>query len=165
MNNLLIILLAFFLNKDLAVMSPSFANNTNIPSKYTCDGENINPQIIVTDIPATTKSLALIMEDPDAPVTFDHWVMYNIPPDGNIAENSAPGIQGVNGKLINKYIGPCPPTGTHHYHIRVYALDMMLNLGVGASKKSVKAAMLGHILASGELVGLYKKINSGVQSK
>jgi Raf kinase inhibitor-like YbhB/YbcL family protein len=88
---------------------------------------------------------------------FDHWVIWNINPEGTINENSAPGIQGKNGAGDNAYRGPCPPTGTHHYHFKVFALDAKLNLQSGASKTQLEDAVKGHVLAMGELVGLYKK--------
>lgn len=129
-----------------------------IPVKYTCSGENINPEISISGIPAETKSLALIMDDPDAPSgDFVHWVMWNILTDGKISENSAPGVQGVNDFGENKYGGPCPPSGTHHYHFKIYALDTKLELPTETDKQGLLKAMEGHVLASGELVGLYMK--------
>ena len=114
--------------KTLTVSSPAFSNNGFIPSKYTCDGSNINPELIIRDIPQDTRSLALIIDDPDAPKgTFDHWVMWNIPVKDKIDENSTPGAEGKNGKNENKYMGPCPPSGTHHYHFKVYAWILNLN--------------------------------------
>jgi len=150
--------MAVVANKTLTVQSPAFANNEFIPAKYTCDGSNINPELNIKDIPDNAKSLALIIEDPDAPKgTFDHWVMWNIPVKDKIAENSTPGAQGMNGKKENKYMGPCPPSGTHHYHFKVFALDTKLDLPVNTDKKSLQKAMDGHVVSSGELVGLYKK--------
>jgi hypothetical protein len=129
-----------------------------IPSKYTCDGDNINPPLTIKNIPKQTKSLALIVDDPDAPSgTFDHWITWNIPPVETIGENSAPGSHGRNGSGRNGYMGPCPPSGTHHYHFKVYALDTKLTLQEGANKKQLENAMKGYILAMGELIGLYKK--------
>jgi len=146
------------LNTPLTVKSPAFANNGMIPAKYTCSGANINPAISVGDIPTGALSLALIVDDPDAPKgTVDHWVMWNIPISGSISEDSAPGVQGLNTKNENKYMGPCPPSGTHHYHFKVYALDTKLDLPDTTDKAALMKAMDSHILASGELVGLYKK--------
>ncbi|PZX93496.1 YbhB/YbcL family Raf kinase inhibitor-like protein [Flavobacterium aquariorum] len=146
------------LNKPLIIKSPAFSNNEWIPVKYTCVGSNINPALAITDIPNDTKSLAIIVDDPDAPNgTFVHWVMWNVPVISMIDENSAPGIQGKNGKGENKYFGPCPPTGTHHYNFKVYALDAKLILPLGANKNVLLKAMDGHILASGSLIGLFKK--------
>jgi Raf kinase inhibitor-like YbhB/YbcL family protein len=142
----------------LTVTSPSFNNNDTIPLKYTCEGPNVNPELKIEGIPSSTKTLALIVEDPDVLVeTVDHWVMWNIPVKDKIEENSAPGVQGENVKKENKYTGPCPPMGTHHYHFKVYALDTDLKLKEGARKRSLEDAMKDHILAMGELVGLYKK--------
>lgn len=158
MKTLFLIVMATVLNKPLIVESPAFANNELIPAKYTCVGSNINPALVITDIPYGTKSLALIVDDPDAPNgTFDHWIMWNIPPIAVIDENSAPGIQGRNGKGENKYMGPCPPSGTHHYNFKVYALDTKLNLPAGSNKTALLKAMDKHILVSGELIGLFKK--------
>jgi Raf kinase inhibitor-like YbhB/YbcL family protein len=154
----LLIVMSIATTKTLTVSSPAFSNNGSIPSKYTCDGSNINPELMIKDIPTDTKSLVLIVDDPDAPKgTFDHWVMWNIPVKDKIDENSAPGTQGKNGKSENKYTGPCPPSGTHHYHFKVYALDTKLELPASTNKEALLKAIEGHILASGELIGLYKK--------
>jgi hypothetical protein len=129
-----------------------------IPDKYTCAGENINPPLNVTNIPENTKTLALIIDDPDAPHgTFDHWVMWNIPVKERIEENSIPGAEGKNGRGENKYMGPCPPAGTHHYHFTIYALDVKLELNLDTDKKALLNAMKDHILATSELIGLYEK--------
>ena len=143
---------------ELTVKSSAFNHNDFIPAKYTCDGANISPDMTIGNIPQSAQTLALIMDDPDAPKgTFDHWIMWNIPVTTTIAENSAPGLQGQNGKKENKYTGPCPPSGIHHYHFKIYALDVRLGLGAGADKKALMDAMKGHILAQGEMVGLYKR--------
>jgi Raf kinase inhibitor-like YbhB/YbcL family protein len=163
MITLLIYLAALFVYPEsyLAIKSPAFENQGNIPSKYTCEGDNVNPEIDVRNMPASAKSLVLIMEDPDATKgTFDHWIMWNIPVDGVINENSAPGVQGKNGAGQNKYTGPCPPTGNHRYLFKLYALDQMLDLKEGATKKALQEAMKGHILSSGELIGHYQKTNT-----
>lgn len=144
----------------LTVKSFTFRNNGFIPSKYTCDGTNINPDLMIEDIPENTKSLAIIVDDPDAPNgTFSHWVMWDIPVKNNIIkENSKPGIQGRNGMRENKYFGPCPPSGLHHYHFRVYALDTKLSsLSINTDRKGLLSAMEGHIISSGDLVGLYQR--------
>ncbi len=144
----------------LTVSSPVFQANALIPTKYTCEGANINPPLNVGGIPKTTKSLVLIVDDPDAPNgTFDHWVMWNIPVLNVIEENSAPGKEGKNGKHENKYIGPCPPKGVHHYHFRVYALDAKLDLPESTDKKALLQAIASHTLASGEVIGLYERKN------
>jgi Raf kinase inhibitor-like YbhB/YbcL family protein len=145
----------------MKVTSSAFKDNTMIPSKYTCDGMDINPPLIVEDIPEKTKSLVLIVDDPDAPGgTWTHWVVFNIPYSGKkleIKENSILGIQGWNDFRKVNYGGPCPPFGTHRYFFKIYALDIMLNLNKAATKQEVENAMRGHILASAELVGLYKR--------
>lgn len=142
----------------LEVSSPSFHQNGTIPSKFTCEGTSVNPALQVSHIPDGAKSLALILYDPDAPNGgFVHWVMWNIDPAGTIAENSAPGVQGKNGRGENKYTGPCPPTGTHHYLFQFFALDTKLDLSLATTAVDLKTAMQGHILATGELIGLYKK--------
>lgn len=143
----------------LVIKSAAFQDNEFISSKYTCDGVNINPEISIDEIPENTKSLAIIMDDPDAPNgTFCHWIIWNIAPKAIIKEDSAPGIQGRNSFGENKYDGPCPPSGKHHYHFKVYALNTKLNsLPLSADKKELEKAMKDHIMAWGELVGLYKR--------
>ena len=159
MQLLFIILAAMISNSKLTVTSSAFKSGEKIPEKYSCEGQNINPPIFVQGIPDKTVSLALIMFDPDAPNGgFDHWILFNMNPgDNRILENSAPGTQGANGKGKSEYGGPCPPTGIHHYHFTVYALDKKLDLEVGTTKQDVESAMKDHILAQGELVGLYTK--------
>jgi Raf kinase inhibitor-like YbhB/YbcL family protein len=144
---------------DLIVKSPAFESNKNIPSKYSCDGDEVNPPLTIESIPTGTKTIALIIDDPDAPRgTFDHWVMWNIPPADKIAENSVPGTQGLNGANQQSYIGMCPPSGTHRYFFKVYALDAKLDLKANSTKKKdLEKAMQGHILAKGELTGLYQR--------
>ena len=151
-------IMAFTLTKTLTVKSPAFADGELIPAKYTCDGENISPEITVENVPEGTKTLALIMDDPDAPKgTFVHWVMWNMPVTKTLRENTAPGTQGKNGRGENKYTGPCPPSGTHHYHFKIYALDTRLDIPASSDKAALLYAMKGHILAEGELTGLYSK--------
>jgi Raf kinase inhibitor-like YbhB/YbcL family protein len=157
---MLFILMVAMINvtPPLSVTSPAFDHGATIPSKYTCEGQNTSPELSIKDIPKEAKSLVLIMDDPDAPgKTFDHWVMWNIPPHETIMENSAPGVQGKNGRGTNKYIGPCPPSGQHHYYFKVYALDKMLDLPAGSDKSAVEAAMHDHVICSGQLIGLYQK--------
>jgi Raf kinase inhibitor-like YbhB/YbcL family protein len=155
---LILIIMAMISDSELSVKSPAFINNGFIPAKYTCDNASINPPLEIHGIPENAKSLALIMDDPDAPSkTFDHWIMWNIPVTKKIGENSAPGVQGKNGREENKYTGPCPPSGVHHYHFRIYALDTQLDLGSATYKNELLKAMDGHILAMGELIGLYKR--------
>jgi Raf kinase inhibitor-like YbhB/YbcL family protein len=142
----------------ISIKSPAFGNMDFIPDKYTCAGDNINPPLNLANIPGNTKTLALIVDDPDAPHgTFDHWVMWNIPVKERIEENSVPGAEGKNGRGENKYMGPCPPAGTHHYHFTIYALDVKLDLSLDTDKKALLDAMKDHILATSELIGLYEK--------
>jgi Raf kinase inhibitor-like YbhB/YbcL family protein len=158
MKILFLLFMALVSNKTLVIESPAFGSNGVIPSKYSCNGSNINPELSIKDIPKNAISLALIMDDPDAPKgTFVHWVMWNIPVQERIAENSAPGVQGKNGKNDNKYTGPCPPSGMHHYHFKIYALDTKLDLPASTDKMALLDAMKGHIIASGELIGTYTK--------
>jgi Raf kinase inhibitor-like YbhB/YbcL family protein len=145
----------------LAVTSPRIKHNGDIPFKYTCDGENISPPLLIKYIPFGTKSLVLFVEDPDAGETFDHWVVWNIPPDDYIPENTAPGTLGRNSFGRNEYGGPCPPIGRHRYVFKVYALDTMLKLAAGSTKKQVQQAMEPHIISAGQLVGLYRKMEKG----
>ena len=144
----------------MKMTSPTFGHNQMIPKKYTCQGEDMSPPLKIEGIPQGTKSLALIIDDPDAPMgTWVHWVVFDIPMTGEIAENSIPGKQGHNDFGKNDYGGPCPPSGTHRYFHKIYALDTVLNLKEGITKKALEKAMEGHILDQAELVGLYKKTN------
>lgn len=144
--------------KRLTITSPAFEHNSLIPSKYTCDGDNINPSLKIEGVPEETKSLTLIVDDPDAPMgTWDHWVVWNIPSTQKIEENSAPGTEGLNDSRKHSYSGPCPPSGTHKYFFKVYALDTKLTLNPNSRKKDVENAMSGHVLAQGEIIGLYKR--------
>jgi len=130
----------------------------HIPSKYTCDGYNVNPPLNIRGIPEGTKSLVLIVDDPDAPIgTWVHWVVWNIPPKEEIGEDSVPGTEGLNDFRKHSYGGPCPPSGTHRYFFKVYALDTKLDLKRNSRKRDVERAMKGHILAQGQLVGLYSR--------
>lgn len=143
----------------LTLRSKAFRQGELIPQKYTCEGDNINPPVEISGMPEGTATLALIVEDPDAPKgVFDHWVVWNIPPEkAAVAENSIPGISGHNGYRKTGYAGPCPPSGSHHYHFKAYALDTGLDLPAGSAKQALLEAMEGHVLASGELVGIYRK--------
>jgi Raf kinase inhibitor-like YbhB/YbcL family protein len=142
----------------LTIISPDFPNEGPIPTKFTCDGEDVNPTLIVSGMPAGTKSLALIVEDPDASLTtFTQWLVWNIPPTETIIENSIPGTQGVNTVGKNPYRGPCPVAGEQRYAFKVYALDRLLSLKSNADRSQVEKAMEGHILASGQLIGQYDR--------
>ena len=154
---------------EMAITSPAFAQNAAIPQKYTCQGEDISPALEWAEPPQGTQSLALVMDDQDAPVgTWVHWVVYNLPPDtrglpesasqGSSAQSNLPpgAQQGKNSFNRENYGGPCPPSGEHHYRFHVYALDTMLS-GESLDKAALLKAMDGHVLGQGELVGLYKK--------
>jgi len=144
--------------KELIIKSDVFESNKLIPFKYTCDGEDVNPPLTIEGIPEGTKSLVLIVDDPDAPMgTWDHWIVWNIPPTGKIEENTVPGVEGMNDFRRHSYGGPCPPSGTHRYFFKVYALDTKLTLNPNSRKKDVEKAMKDHVLAKGELVGLYRR--------
>lgn len=144
--------------KELIIKSDVFESNKLIPFKYTCDGEDVNPPLTIEGIPEGTKSLVLIVDDPDAPMgTWDHWIVWNIPPTGKIEENTVPGVEGMNDFRKHSYGGPCPPSGTHRYFFKVYALDTKLTLNPNSRKKDVEKAMKDHVLAKGELVGLYRR--------
>ncbi len=146
--------------KELSITSTAFEPNKPIPEKYTCEGENTNPPLEIIGIPEGTKSLSLIMDDPDAGGgTFDHWIVWNISPSTNkIAEHSVPGKEGLNSADEYGYHGPCPPPGKpHRYTFKVYALDMELGLGANTTKSDLEKAMQGHILAKGQMIGLYHR--------
>jgi hypothetical protein len=146
---------------ELSIASPAFSHQGMIPSKHTCDGANVNPPLSFANIPEKSKSLALIVDDPDAPMgTWVHWVAWNIGPGTKeIPENSAPqgALQGTNDFKKQSYGGPCPPSGTHRYFFKLYALDASLPLKAGATKAQLEEAMKGHVLAQAELVGLYRR--------
>lgn len=142
----------------MQLTSPAFKENQMIPSLYTCQGADISPALEVQNIPDGTRSLVLIVDDPDAPMgTWDHWIVYNIPPTQRVAQNSIPGTQVKNsfGKL--DYGGPCPPSGTHRYFFKLYALDTLLTPAQASSKAVLEKEMGGHILREAQLIGLYKK--------
>jgi Raf kinase inhibitor-like YbhB/YbcL family protein len=143
----------------LNIRSPYFQDGGYIPSRFTCDGANINPELTIHALPNDTKTMALTIEDVDAPDgVFDHWVIWNIPAQPIIQENSFPGTQGKNSMNESSYLGPCPPTGLkHHYHFTIYALDTELHLPANSVKEDLLQAIEGHVLAKGKLIGLYKK--------
>jgi Raf kinase inhibitor-like YbhB/YbcL family protein len=144
--------------RELVLASPAFGNHQSIPKKYTCDGDDVNPMLSIEGIPKDTKSLVLVIDDPDAPMgTWDHWVVWNILPRDKIEENSVPGVEGMNSFRKHSYGGPCPPSGTHRYFFRVYALDTLLDLPPNSGKKDVEKAMKDHMIAKGELIGLYSR--------
>jgi hypothetical protein len=145
----------------MLITSPVFTNNNPIPAKYSCDGDNISPPLKFGDIPANAKSLILIVDDPDAPMgTFSHWLLWNINPQtAELKENSVPqgAVQGKNTTGSNNWVSPCPPSGQHRYFFKVYALDTTLNLSPDSDRQILEKAIAGHVIDSGELMGLYKR--------
>jgi len=143
---------------ELIVTSQAFQNNGTIPKKYTCDGEDINPPLKIEKIPEESRSLVIIFDDPDAPMgTWVHWVVWNISPTEEIKEGSVPGIEGINDFNRHAYGGPCPPSGTHRYFFKIYSLDDELDLDPNSRKEDILKAIEGHILAKGEIIGLYSR--------
>lgn len=145
----------------LQIKSQAFQENGGIPEQYTCDGKNISPPLNWQGAPEGTQSLVLIVDDPDAPSqTWVHWVVYNISPTtAGSVEGAAPqgALQGTNDFKKASYGGPCPPSGTHRYFFKLYALDAPLKLSSGATKNQVEEAMQGHILAQSQLMGTYSR--------
>jgi len=146
---------------SMKLSSPSFSDNGMIPAKYTCNGINVNPELAISDVPTAAKSLALIVDDPDAPSkVWVHWVVFNISPKTTaIVENSFPSaaVQGTTDFRTAKYGGPCPPSGTHRYVFKLYALDTTLSLSSSATKADVEVAMKGHVINQATLTGLYRQ--------
>jgi len=144
--------------KELTLKSPAFEANQKIPKKYTCEGEGISPPLTIEGVPSEAITLALICEDPDAVSgTFDHWVAWNIPEfTTQIEENKPLGTEGLNSARENGYHAPCPPSGSHRYIFKVYALDTKLDLSLNSRKKDLEKAMECHVLAKGQLIGLYR---------
>ncbi|CAL1240085.1 YbhB/YbcL family Raf kinase inhibitor-like protein [Candidatus Methylocalor cossyra] len=155
---------------SMRIESAAFSHNGAIPSRYTCDGEDLSPPLAWSEVPERTKSLVLIVDDPDAPdpkapkTTWVHWVLYNIPPSApGLSEGIAPEklpagtLQGQNDWKRTGYGGPCPPVGQHRYFHKLYALDTVLpDLGQ-PDKRRIEQAMQGHVLAEAQLVGLYQR--------
>jgi Raf kinase inhibitor-like YbhB/YbcL family protein len=146
---------------SLTLTSDAFANGQSIPAKYSCVGKNLSPALAWNEPPAGTQSFALIMDDPDAPMgTWVHWVLFNIPVSTlSLQEGMDTGTMsaGRNSSGNMSYDGPCPPSGTHRYFFKLYALDATLSFSPGATKEQLLAALKGHILAQGELMGTFSK--------
>lgn len=146
---------------NMSVSSSAFPSGGKIPPQFTCKGAGINPVLEIRDIPAGAKSLALIVEDPDAPAgLFTHWLVWNIAPaTPQIAEKSVPSgaVQGTNGFGKSSYTGPCPPSGTHRYFFRVLALDRTIDLKRGAKRNDFDNAVAGHVIGRGELMGRFSR--------
>jgi Raf kinase inhibitor-like YbhB/YbcL family protein len=147
--------------KGFKLSSPAFKNGGQIPKKYGCAGENVNPLLMIENIPPETRSMAVVFDDLDAPGgSYVHWVLWNIDPGtGEIKENSIPGgaVQGMNDFKKQNYGGPCPPTRPHRYVFKVFALDTLLVLNPGSTKPDLEKAMKGHILGQTQLKGTYSK--------
>jgi Raf kinase inhibitor-like YbhB/YbcL family protein len=150
----------------IELKSRVFKNDGMIPEKYTCDGDDISPPLSWDSVPEETESIAVICDDPDAPMgTWVHWIVYDIPPETReLKENVTPeremdngGVQGMNDFKKIGYGGPCPPSGTHRYFFKIYALDSRMRLNPGATKSQLLIAMEGHILEKGELIGKYSR--------
>jgi Raf kinase inhibitor-like YbhB/YbcL family protein len=149
---------------NMTLTSNAFRAGQSIPSKYSCIGRNISPDLAWSNVPEHTKSFALIVDDPDAPMgTWVHWVLFNISaattglPEDAGASLPTGGVLGKNSSGSAKYSGPCPPSGTHRYFFKLYALDTTLSLSEGVTKADLLKAMEGHILAQGELMGTFSK--------
>lgn len=147
---------------EMKITSPAFENNQKIPSKFTCDADNISPELSFSDIPENAKSLVLISHDPDAPKSggWTHWVVINMDPtETGISENSKPssGLETATSFDEPGYGGPCPPSGSHRYYFYLYALDTALDLDATATKEDVETAMEDHILEKAELMGNYER--------
>ncbi len=143
---------------SMKITSPDFKNNEFIPKKFSGEGQDINPALVIENVPETARSLVLIVDDPDAPIgLWTHWVVYDMPVTAAIAENTIPGEQGLNTAGELNYHGPMPPSGTHRYFFKIFALDIGLGLPEGVSREAVEKAMHGHVLDKAEIVGLYKR--------
>lgn len=146
----------------MQITSPSFGDSERIPSQFTCDSKNISPELVFSNMPTNTKSLTLIVHDPDAPVHggWTHWLVMNMDPKTpGIKENAKPtsGLETTTDFGKTGYGGPCPPSGTHRYFFHLYALDTLLQLDAKATKDDVEKAMRGHILEHAQLIGLYQR--------
>jgi Raf kinase inhibitor-like YbhB/YbcL family protein len=147
--------------KKLSITSSAFAEGEMIPTRYTCEGMNINPPLQIGSLPEGTLYLALMVSDPDAPKgTWLHWLVWNIPATTEIRENSVPGTEGINDFRQHHYGGPCPPSGTHRYYFKVYALQGELDLPANASREQFEKAVKDLTIGFGELMGVYKKKNA-----
>jgi len=152
--------------KDIKLTSTAFKEGESIPHQYTCDGVNVSPPLEWSGVPKSAKTVAMIADDPDAPSgTWVHWILYNLPAENiGMVENlptgenlKAGGLQGKNDFGNVGYGGPCPPSGTHRYFFKIYALDGELPLKAGATKPEVEKAMEGHVMAQGQLMGTYRR--------
>ncbi|HET6252575.1 MAG TPA: YbhB/YbcL family Raf kinase inhibitor-like protein [Puia sp.] len=150
----------------LTISSPAFIEGGPIPRMYAADGDGINPPLVIDGVPDGTKTMAMIMEDPDAPRgTVTHWIIWDMPPAVTISENSEPGVSGLNTMGKMGYLPPNPPSGSHRYYFHVYALNYSINLRPGSSREELEDAMEGHILASGTMMGRYEKAKELQEAK
>lgn len=144
----------------MQLTSPEFEGGSDIPLKFTCDGENVNPELNIRNVPIGTKSLVLVVFDPDVKDGWTHWLLWNIDPGtSKIEENSVPkgSVEGKTSFDTSKYQGPCPPTGTHHYFFDIYALNVKLDLPATADKYMIEAAMKGEIIDESQTMGVYER--------
>jgi hypothetical protein len=142
------------------ITSQEFVKGGTIPLKFTCDGDNVNPSLVLDRVPADAKSLVLIVDDPDSANTpFNHWLVFNMDPNiTNIEENQIPmALLGTNDFDEFRYMGPCPEAGSHKYYFRIYALDIMLSNKEGIKRQDLDKAMTGHVMAFGETFGTYEQ--------
>lgn len=153
--------------QKFSLTSPAFNNDGYIPLRYTGDGANVNPPLLILNVPKNAQSLVLIVDDPDAATdpdgpgkTFDHWILFNIPPSTKaILENSVPrhAVIGLNSIGTNRYIGPAPPNGVHNYHFKLYAIDKKLDLSPQTTKAKLEQAIRGNVVDQCELIGKYRR--------
>lgn len=144
----------------MILTSPGFRDGEKIPQEHTCDGNDSSPHLVIRDVPGGTKSLVILMDDPDAPMgTFDHWVVWNIPPTTReIPKGTEPeGVQGITSFGKEGYGGPCPPSGSHRYFFKLYALDSKLDISEGSTKRDVEQSMEGHVVDEAQLMGTYER--------
>lgn len=157
----IVIVLAINNEKNMKIGSKVFKDGGNIPVEYTCNGANAQPKLLITEVPDATKSLALIVDDPDAPSgVFVHWTVWNIPPQTATIQNGrAPegAVEGHTSLGRPGWIAPCPPSGTHRYYFKIYALDDLLGIPESSGKAALEQAMADHVLESATLMGLYSK--------
>lgn len=158
--NIVLLLLSLIFSQEpkLVLKSPAFEHEGEIPSKFTCDGKDVNPALEIEQIPKGTKSIVVLMEDPDSPsAALTCWVRWDLKPTGVVEEGTSAGKAGTNSLGKSGYLGPCPNAGIHRYFFKVYALNENLDLPEGSDKWKVQEAMKGHVLASGEIMGWYRR--------